>query len=541
MSEPVKQDGKPKQGKQMGRFGGFRLVTPLQISGNKFLRKRAQHALVRRDPRMIDDVQQHQSGPLVLGTILMIVGFVGTLGWSLISPGGLDKNAKIVEDKDTSALYVRIGSKENSTLNPVLNMTSARLIAGAPLNPVRASGVEIAKTPRGNLVGIPGAPGAIQDSDDPLSVWTVCDVTATGSAVPLDPVSGLPTTAIAPVTTTVIGGPITQGDETSLLSGNQARLVGFDDQTWLIYARPDGATVRAAVRVTEPVVADALGLRADDLVLPISSGLFNAIPAEPPLVAPPIVDVGASPGFASPRPLAVGTVIKVTDLGGKVTFYAVVKDGVQEVGQVAATMIRAANPQVSAEPVAVSPDVLASYPKVHALSVGHYPAGRVQLVSPVREPVTCWSWSHNGNDPTSKSDIVVGRSLPLTPKQIASRVQLVASLNPRLKGLVADYSYMPTTTGRFVESTGSSADSRRRTGYFWITDAGVRWGLDTTNEGGEKTLSSLGLSHPALAPWNAVTLFSPAGETLSPADALQRHDGIARDQIVAGINPKELR
>ncbi len=250
------------------------MTAKYQVSGLRFLYRRMAHALVRRDTRMIDDPQRAQAAPLILGLLLALIMAVGTVVWGLFSPAGLVSNARIVVDRDTGAMYVRIGPR----LDPVTNLTSARLILGSPDNPVRASAAEIAKYPHGSLVGIVGAPTDIRDSTDPSSIWTVCDTTMTGAAVPLDPVSGLPTTAMSPVTTTVIGGKLTKTNDITKLSHNQARLVSYDKRTWLIYARPDGEVVRSTVELTNSVVADALGLRASDLILPISQGLFNAIP-----------------------------------------------------------------------------------------------------------------------------------------------------------------------------------------------------------------------------------------------------------------------
>lgn len=520
------------EGPEQRRRRGFRLTAKYQISGWRFLYRRLQHALVRRDTRMIDDPQRAQASPLMLGVVLAVVVCVGGVVWGLFSPSGLVKDANIVADKETGALYVRVDDR----LDPVMNLTSARLIVGAPDKPVRASSAEIDKYPRGSLVGIPGAPNDIRDHQDPWSIWTVCDTTLTGAAVPLDPVSGLPTTARSPVTTTVIGGAITDGQDTATLVGNQARLVGYDNRTWLIYARPDGVVVRSTVDITDPVVADALGLRADDLVLPISQGLFNAIPAEPPLVAPTIIGVGDRPDFGLDRPLTVGTVITVRDLAGDTTYYATLRDGVQEVSLTTATMIRAANPQVSTQPVQIGPDELAALPKSNQLSVSYYPSAALQLVDADNEPVTCWSWSHYGDEPTSRTQVLVGRTLPLTAEQTRAVVPLVSASTS--EGMTADQSYMPPTTGRFVQVTSAATDSRLRESYFWIADTGVRFGLDTSDpQTGDVTLSALALHYPVPAPWVVVSLFAP-GATLSQRDALIRHDGIPPNPTVASLEVK---
>jgi type VII secretion protein EccB len=523
------------EGPERRRRRGFRLTAKYQVSGWRFLYRRLQHALVRRDTRMIDDPQAAQASPLVLGIALGLIVCLGAVVWGLFSPAGQVKDAKIVIDKDSGAMYVRVGDR----LDPVTNLTSARLIVGQPEKPVKAGSAEIEKYPHGSLVGIPGAPNDIRDGKDPLSVWTVCDSTKTGAAVPLDPVSGLPTTAKSPVTTTAIGGPLTKGQDTQTLSSDQARVVGYDNRTWLIYARPDGVVVRSAIDIKDPIVAGALGVKDDALVLPISQGLFNAIPSEPPLVAPAINGVGERPRFALNHPLTVGTILKTRDLNGRTTYYATLADGVQEVSLTAATMIRAANPQVGTEPVEVGPDELASFPKSTQLAVSFYPTDAVKLVDADNEPVTCWSWSHVGDEPTSRSEVIVGRTLPLTPEQTTALVPMVSA--PTSKGMTADQVFMPSNTGRFVQVTGAAMDSRLRESYFWVADNGVRFGLDTSDqESGDSTLAALDLHYPVPAPWVVVSLFAP-GPTLSQKDALIRHDGVPPNPTVAGLDKKEVK
>jgi type VII secretion protein EccB len=312
--------------------------------------------------------------------------------------------------------------------------------------------------------------------------------------------------------------------------------VGYDNRTWLIYSRPDGVVVRSTVNITDPIVADALGLRADDLVLPISQGLFNAIPAEPPLIAPAIAGVGERPAFALDKPLTVGTILSARDLGGQKKYYATLFDGVQEVSLTAATMIRAANPQVSTEPVEVGPDELASFPKSGQLAVSFYPKDTVTLVDADNEPVTCWSWSHFGDEPTSRTEVITGRTLPLAPEQVKSLLPMVSAATSQ--GMTADQVYMPSTTGRFVQVTSAATDSRLRESYFWVADNGVRFGLDTSDQqSGDVTLTALALHYPVPAPWVVISLFA-AGPTLSQKDALIRHDGVPPNPTVAGLDVK---
>ncbi|OBI82698.1 type VII secretion protein EccB [Mycobacterium sp. 1245805.9] len=80
--------------------------------------------------------------------------------------------------QQSGALYVRVGD----TWHPVLNLASARLIAAMPENPQPVRESDLARTKRGPLLGIPGAPQLL---GEPLpaaeSAWTICDTDNTGA------------------------------------------------------------------------------------------------------------------------------------------------------------------------------------------------------------------------------------------------------------------------------------------------------------------------------------------------------------------------
>ena len=112
---------------------------------------------MRGDVRMLDDPLRAQSLSLIAGVILavIIVAVCAVLAF-LRRPGTLG-NAPIVMVRDSGALYVRIGD----TVHPVMNLASARLIAGTPANPEAVNMSAISNTKSGPLVGIPGAPATI--------------------------------------------------------------------------------------------------------------------------------------------------------------------------------------------------------------------------------------------------------------------------------------------------------------------------------------------------------------------------------------------
>ncbi|MDN2502433.1 type VII secretion protein EccB, partial [Nocardia nova] len=171
------------------------LTTRAQVNGYRFLLKRYEHALVRRDVRMLHDPMRTQFRSLVIGAVLGLLGVAGAAILAFLHPQGSVGDSKIVMGKDSGALYVLV----DGTLHPVLNLASARLISGADASPASVKDSKLTQ-PRGPLLGIPGAPGALPGSGDPRrSTWTMCDnllPSATGGAAATGPL------------TTVIAGPL---------------------------------------------------------------------------------------------------------------------------------------------------------------------------------------------------------------------------------------------------------------------------------------------------------------------------------------------
>jgi hypothetical protein len=93
---------------------------------------------------------------------------------------------------------------------------------------------------------------------------------------------------------------------------------------------------------------------------------------------------------------------------------------------------------------------------------------------------------------------------------------------------------MAPGTGYFAQTVGQNSASPAAGSLFWISDTGVRYGIDNEAAqggvtGNAKTAEALGLSQPATPiPWSILSLYA-AGPTLSRADALLAHDGLAPD------------
>jgi len=170
-------------------------------------------------------------------------------------------------------------------------------------------------------------------------------------------------------------------------------------------------------------------------------------------------------------------------------------------------------------------DQIAKLPVSRMLDTGRYPDQRISLVDAARDPVTCAHWSKPAGATTNSLTLLTGSALPI-PDAVHTE-DLVGAGNGGTASRIA----MAPGTGYFAATVGENAASPAAGSLFWISDTGVRYGIDT--EGGTigpaKTAEVLGLSPPPTPiPWSMLSLFAP-GPTLSRADALLAHDGLAPD------------
>lgn len=490
-------------------------VTRHQVSGWRFVMRRVASGIALHDTRMLVDPLRTQSRAVLMGALILITGLGGCFVFSLIRPNGTVGNNAILADRSTAALYVRVGDE----LHPVLNLTSARLIAGKPDNPTTVKSTELDRFPRGNLIGIPGAPERIVQSTAKDANWTVCD-TVTG------PVQGGRAGHSTGVTV-IAGPPDSHGARAAALSSDQVVLVDFAGDrgsgTWLLW---EGK--RSQIDVADHAVTNALGLGTDlPAPRPIAAGLFNAIPEAPPLAAPPIPNAGSPANFGVPAP--IGAVVVALSLGQHAsdTYYAVLPDGLQPISPVLAAILRNTNSYGLQQPPRLGADEVAKLPVSRMLDTTRYPAQRVTLVDAAHDPVTCAYWSKPAGAATSALRLLSGSALPV-PDGIRT-VELVSAGTPGAAARVA----LAPGTGYFTQTVGGGASAPPTGSLFWVSDTGVRYGIDTEvgtgTSGRSKTVEALGLSDPPVGiPWSILSLFAN-GPTLSRADALLAHDGLAPD------------
>jgi type VII secretion protein EccB len=487
-------------------------VTRHQVTGWRFVMRRIASGIALHDTRMLVDPLRTQSRAVLMGVLLLITGLVGCFVFSLIRPSGSAGNNAVLADRSTAALYVRVGDD----LHPVLNLTSARLIVGRPVNPTTVKSSELDRFPRGNLIGIPGAPERMVQNASHDANWTACDA-----------VSGTSHGAHSTGVTVIAGPPDGDGARAAAIHANQGILVDNGSSTWLLW---DGK--RSQIDLANHPVTNALGLGAEvPTPRPIALGLFNAIPEAPALTAPPIPSAGGPAGFSVPAP--IGAVVVSYGLeqnsSGTVRYYAVLPDGLQPVSPVLAAILRNTNSYGLDQPPRLGADEVAKLPVSRMLDTTRYPDQQIVLVDAAKNPVTCAYWSKPAGAATSSLSLLSGSVLP-----IADAVRTVDLVGGGSQAMATRVALAPGT-GYFAQTVGGGAAAPPLGSLFWVSDTGVRYGIDSEAENGSgaaghgKTVEALGLSAPAVPiPWSVLSLFA-AGPTLSRADALLAHDGLAPD------------
>ena len=493
-------------------------VTRHQVTGWHFVMRRIASGIALHDTRMLVDPLRTQSRAVLMGALILITGLVGCFVFSLIRPSGSAGNNAVLADRSTAALYVRVGDD----LHPVLNLTSARLIVGRPVNPTTVKSSELDRIPRGNLIGIPGAPERMVQNASHDANWTVCDAVSGTSR-------GAHSTGVA----VIAGPPDGDGARAAAIHANQGILVDNGASTWLLW---DGK--RSQIDLANHAVTSALGLGlgAPEVPAPrpIAPGLFNAIPEAPPLAPPPIPNSGDPAGFSVPAP--IGAVVVSYGLeqnsSGTVRYYAVLPDGLQPISPVLAAILRNTNSYGLDQPPRIGADQVAKLPVSRMLDAARYPDQQIVVVDAAKNPVTCAHWSKPAGAATSSLSLLSGSVLPV-PDGVRT-VDLVGG-GSQGNGSTATRVALAPGTGYFTQTVGGGAAAPAAGSLFWVSDTGVRYGIDNEAENGPgaaghgKTVEALGLSAPAVPiPWSVLSLFA-TGPALSRADALLAHDGLAPD------------
>lgn len=473
-------------------------TTRWQISGYRFLVRRMEHALVRRDVRMLHDPMRSQTRAYLVGLVLACVVLAGCGILALLRPQDKIADNKILIGKESGAVYVQI----NEVVHPALNLASARLAAGEPAKAVIVKESELGKKPRGPLIGIPGAPGFFSfDNDAKGRQWSVCD------SMKID--------GSNKIATSVLIGDLDFGDRASTMPADKALLVKGTEATYLVYDNK-----RAKVDMTDPAVVEALHIRGETPRL-VSPALLNAFREVLPIKPPTIDNRGGSPSYE----VGDHRIGEVVVDAGSAESWVVLRDGLQAISPLTADLIRNSDPIADRNP-SIGQYERSRVNKVNTLPVGDNPVTAPAIIQLKDQPVSCMSWepvtgaTDAGGGIHAKLSVITGVDLPM-PKS----AKLVPLAQADDSGPNVDSVYFKPGSGAYVQATGIEPDSQRRDSLFYISDTGVRYGIKDA-----EAAKALGMEKVKgeLAPWPIVGLLA-VGPSLGRQEAMVAHDGVAPD------------
>ncbi|HEU5469630.1 MAG TPA: type VII secretion protein EccB [Actinophytocola sp.] len=524
-------------------------TTKSQVQAYRFVLRRMQSALVRKDAVMLHDPMRTHTRATVVGICLAAVGVVGFLIWGLLSQDPKPPDEGIVISKQSGQVYVLIN--EPRQLIPTFNLASARLLLFSRQNPgaeqqggtatqIRAgnTGVvqptmvdedELRDIPRGRLTGIQNGPSVLPGNDQRIaSQWAVCDEYI------LDRSLNNPASENR-VETTVLAGVAELGPELTLTT---ALLVQApDDTAYLVYRTPETANirnanaVRAKVDMSKGAVRAALNLDAGSL-RKITIGMLNAIPEAPELRPPPIRGSGETPAGFSVQNLKVGAVFQVERAGAaEQDIYVVQRDGIEPIKRSTADLIRFTESLNAREIPTVPPSAITQVPNknVDVIEDDDFPAAQPEILTPVSNRVACLGWTVRGEGDNAESHtaVHVGIEVPLPRKADGSRYTSVGISTPGANGQRIDHFFMPPGRAAVVRGASSKVDFGTGPIYL-VSDTGVKYGVPDL-----QTAEVLGLSNQIPA-YLAITDLLPNGAQLSAQAVKQTYDSVP---VAPGVFP----
>jgi type VII secretion protein EccB len=520
-------------------------TTKSQVQAYRFVLRRMQSALVRKDAVMLHDPMRTHSRATIVGVCLAALGLLGFLIWGILSPKPtVPSKDGIVIGKPSGQVYVLL-TQPTRRLVPVFNLASARLLLYAqtlekdPNKQVGGSGgpgtggnVEVKaptvvddnelrdQIPRDRKVGIADGPELLPSKDQRAeSRWTVCDETKRDPNRTEEAQEG-------DVETTVIAGVKERGPE---LKEAESLLVQSEDgEVYLVYRAPSTAndpiarTVRAKVDMENDSVTTALDLNPDD-IRNITTGLLNSIPEKEELKSPNIPGIGDAPEGKAPPGLDVGSVFRVQPTGEDEQFWVVLRDGIQQIKRTTGDLIRYENSNGEDVPLREPEEVTESTKLEDRIDDSTFPRLRTEVLQTRSYPVACLGWETigSGDNMDERTSVHVGKEVPGIPTNEQGRPAWVNVSSPGSASVRVDHFYMPPGRGAVVRQSTSKADFKIGQ-ITLVSDRGVKYGVPDP-----QTAQVLGIYSPLPdpAPQDILKLL-PDGASLDARDVEQSYDTV---------------
>jgi type VII secretion protein EccB len=453
-----------------------------QLHSYQFLTQRVISAFVMRETDPQQSPLRRGVGAVFGGVMVAVLVAAGFGIYGILTKVGSDgwkTEGAVVLEKETGASFVYV----QGALHPTLNFASAKLAAGRPSTQVfRVSSNSLGEVPRGNMIGIPGAPDSLPGFKKRIGLpWTICSLQGVDDA-------GTQITRVR----LAVGRGTTGGRGLSESEGVLVR-DSAEGTTWLIW-RGRRHLIQDATNLVPALFGEVRAAQ-------VGSAWINSLPAGSEIRTITIPDRGEPSSQVPQR--EIGEVL-TTETGAGEQHYLVFDDGVAAITPLQLVILSAAA-DLKREDVAVS--VVNSAPKSARLrppanDAGAAPASPPTLV-PANEQV-CAVTSEGRTPPA----LVVGATVEGL-ETVAPTTSATADGD-----LLADGVLVPSGRVAVVRVlTSPTAEAGGH--YFVVTDTGVKYGVPSGD-----VLELLGYpAADAIEVPTALMLRLPTGPTLSPIEA----------------------
>jgi type VII secretion protein EccB len=450
-----------------------------QVQAQSYLLGRLTAALVTAELDTLETPHRRSVTGLIGGVLVAALVVGGFTVYGMFVPGGATswrEAGKLVVEKETGSQYLYLEGR----LRPVLNYASARLLIGEPPKVDSVSAASLAGTPRGTPIGIVGAPDSLPAPSLGAAAWTACAPSMTDAA-------GLDTTAL-----TLAVGPA--GDD-PVVGPDRAvpvRAAGDDPTAYLIW---NGHRFR----LTAPWVATVLGYDGAPATVP--AVWLDLIPAGADLGPVEVAGRGDAGPAIDGRPTRVGQLFTA----GDDRYYLLRADGISRLTATAYAVLSG------------DPATARAYPGGVVTTTPISPAALARLpVSPQVAP--------DGGFPGTPPPAASADGLAWCLRSVTDGAAQLLTARPAPASGIVRIGVGVTRTARTADAVtvaagvGGLAVTGRPgeapgTGYFLVTDAGVKYPL-----AGAKVAETLGYP-PTTAVVVSPDLLDllPTGPVLDPA------------------------
>ncbi|MGV9263222.1 type VII secretion protein EccB [Kitasatospora sp. NPDC003701] len=458
-----------------------------QVQAHLFVMSRVAAGVLRAEPDAPDTPVGRTNRGAAIGLAVALLIGAGAGVYGLVKPGGAtgwQKPGTLVVVKETGARYVFAGG----LLHPVLNESSAKLLAGDQLKVDQVSARSLEKAERGTPIGIVGAPDGLPG---PAAVagadWLVCTVQTAGAAAARS----------APQLSVAVG---------TRQSGRSAGDRG------VLIAAPDGGVHllwhgRRFALDTAGGAVRALGYTAA-VPVPVTAAFLAAFPAGPDLRAPDL------PGRGNPGPALGGRATRIGQLftGTGEERYVLAEQGLVPVTVTQLALLQGdlrtqrdayGSGQVALSPVGAEDLAAHSAPPAAtaALNPAELPARPPALLSPTGNQAVCGALNPAGD----------GGDFTVAVPDATTVLGLPPALQP---GVIPSC----TPADRIAVRPGGGALVRALSGggfgttLYLVTDTGVKYPLASAAVA--ERLGYVGAT-PVAVPGRVLSLL-PTGPSLDP-------------------------